>query len=71
MAFNVLSIPLMSDCNERSFSAGRNMITYRRTRLQSDIIKACQCLKSWYGQQEEIFDDEDALASDIDNADND
>jgi hypothetical protein len=38
---NVLSIPLMSDNNERSFSLGRNMITYRRTRLQSDIIEAC------------------------------
>lgn len=37
------------------------MITYRRTRLQSDIIEACQCLKSWYQPDEELFDDEEAI----------
>ncbi|KYG42638.1 hypothetical protein M433DRAFT_40555, partial [Acidomyces richmondensis BFW] len=52
MAFDVLSIPLMSDNNERSFSSGRDMITYRRTRLRSDIIEACQCLRSWYQLKE-------------------
>ena len=40
------------------------MITYRRTRLQSDIIEACQCLKNWYGYQETIFDDEDDIEKD-------
>lgn len=30
MAMDVFSIPLMSDDNERSFSSGRDMITYRR-----------------------------------------
>ena len=44
---NVFSIPLVSDDNERSFSSGRGMITYRRTRLQTDIIEACQSLKIW------------------------
>jgi hypothetical protein len=64
MAFDVFSIPLMSDSNERSFSSGRDMITYRRTRLRSDIIEACQCLKSWYGYQETVFDDEDEIEKD-------
>lgn len=56
MAYDVFSIPLMSDSNERSFSSGRDMITYRRTRMLSDVIEACQCLKSWYGRQEGVFD---------------
>ena len=33
MALDIFSIPLMTDDNERSFSSGRDMITYRRTRL--------------------------------------
>ena len=66
MAFDVFSIPLMSDNNERSFSSGRDMITYRRTRLRSDIIEACQCLKSWYGVKEDEFDSEEALEKDMD-----
>jgi hypothetical protein len=47
MAFDVFGVPLMSDNNERSFSSGRDMITYRRTRLVNDVIEACQCLRSW------------------------
>lgn len=76
LAFDTLAIPLMSDDNERSFSSGRDMITYRRTRLQSDIIQACQCLRSWYGKRkpkrlnmgeiEAPFDNEDAVQKDID-----
>ena len=65
MAFDVFSIPLMSDSNERSFSAGRDMITYRRTSLRSDIIEACRCLKSWYGNQEMIFDKDKELEKEI------
>jgi hypothetical protein len=38
MAFDYLSVPLMSDNPERSFSAGRDMITYRRSQLSSDIV---------------------------------
>jgi hypothetical protein len=71
MAFNVFSIPLMSDNNERSFSSGRDMVTYRRTRLKGDIIEACQCLKSWYGSKEELFDKEDAIEKDMDAVDDD
>jgi hypothetical protein len=61
----------MSDNNERSFSSGRDMITYRRTRLRSDIIEACQCLRSWYSTREELFDDEDVIDNDIDTVDSD
>lgn len=71
MAFDVLSIPLMSDNNERSFSSGRDMITYRRTRLRSDIIEACQCLRSWYQLKEELFDSEEAVNKDLDTVDGD
>ena len=79
MALDIFSIPLMTDDNERSFSSGRDMITYRRTRLSSDVIEACQCLKSWYqGEDKErkadggsevngsAFDDEDVILNDLD-----
>ena len=71
MAFDVFSIPLMSDNNERSFIAGRDMITYRRTRLRSDIIEACQCLKQWYGSDDEVFDNEEVIDKDMDAVDDD
>jgi hypothetical protein len=68
-AFDVFSTPLMSDDNERSFSSGRDMITYRRTKLQSDVIEACQCLKSWIGPpkdaKEPVFDDDEVIEKDI------
>lgn len=48
-AFDTIALPLMSDDPERSFSAGRDLITYRRSNLKDDIIEACSCLRSWYG----------------------
>lgn len=51
-ALDVLSIPVMSDDNERSFSAAKDMITDRRNRLNEDIIEASQCLKQWLGVSE-------------------
>jgi hypothetical protein len=66
-AFDTLAIPIMSDDTERSFSAGRDMITYRRSRLHDDIIEACSCLRSWYGKpkknhkNEAPFDDEEVV----------
>ena len=48
-AFDTLALPMMSDDPERSFSAGRDMVTYRRSNLLDDIIQACMCLRSWYG----------------------
>lgn len=46
-ALDVLSVPVMSDDNERSFSAAKDMINDRRNRLCADIIEASQCLRSW------------------------
>ena len=70
MAYDIFSIPLMTDDNERCFSSGRDMITYRRTSLLSDIIEACQCLKSWYTAPDrplkEQFDQEDEILKDLD-----
>ena len=48
-AFDTIAIPLISDDNERSFSAARNLITYRRNRLMGDLIEATQCLRQSYG----------------------
>ena len=59
-------MPLMSDDNERSWSSGRDMITYRRTRLKSDPIEACQCLKSRYAELKTMFDDEDMIINQMD-----
>ena len=42
----------MSDDTERSFSSGRDLITYRRSRLLDDVIQATTCLRSWYGKPE-------------------
>jgi hypothetical protein len=69
-ALDVFSVPLMSDDNERSFSSGRDMITYRRTCLQSDIMEACQCLRSWLlptvKRQGPLFDEESDIQKDMD-----
>lgn len=46
MAFDTLALPMMSDDPERSFSAGRGMITSHRSNLHGDIIQACMCLRS-------------------------
>ncbi len=61
----------MSDDPERSFSAGRDMITYRCSNLYDEIIQACMCLQSWYrpltakkqgrGWQAAEFDDEEVV----------
>jgi hypothetical protein len=63
-AFDTLAIPMMSDDPERSFSAARDMITYRRNQLNDDIIQACACLRSWYGppqKETKVFDSQEAI----------
>ena len=53
----------MSDDPERSFSAARDMITYRRNQL-NDIIQACACLRSWYGppkKEKKVFDSQEVI----------
>ncbi len=73
-ALDTFAIPLMSDDNERSFSAARDMITYKRTRLQSDIIEACQCLKDWLKLEscglEDPESDDESNTSEIDTSSN-
>jgi hypothetical protein len=49
-ALDCLAIPPMSDDCERSFSSGRDLIHYKRSRLLSDVIEACTCLRDWYGK---------------------
>ena len=41
MAFDIFLVPFITNDNERSFSLGRDIITYRYTSLLSNIIKAC------------------------------
>ena len=63
-AFDILAIPLMSDDPERSFSAARDTITYRRNQLYDDIIQACACLRSWYGppkKETTMFDSQETI----------
>jgi hypothetical protein len=47
MAFDILSIPAMSDEPERVFSRLGLMITTRRNHLEQPTIQAAQCLHSW------------------------
>lgn len=73
-AFDTLALPLMSDDNERAFSAGRDLITYRRNGLKSDLIEASLCLRSFYGppqpwkdekgKEQPAFDDEKVIEKD-------
>jgi hypothetical protein len=47
MAFDVLSIPLMSAECERVFSAAGYLINSRRSKMKEDIIEATTCLRAW------------------------
>lgn len=47
MAFNYLSVPIMSSENERTFSDTRLIISDNRIRLGPDIIEALECLHHW------------------------
>ena len=49
-ALDCLAIPPMSDDCERSFSSGRDLVHYKRSRLLSDVTEACTCLRNWYGK---------------------
>ena len=46
----MLAIPLMSAECERVFSSAKHLLTNPRNRLKADIIKANECLKSWFGR---------------------
>jgi hAT family C-terminal dimerisation region len=48
MAFDILSIPIMSAETERVFSGAKLTISLSRNRLSEDIIKATEYLNRWY-----------------------
>ena len=48
MALNLLSIPVMSVAPKRLFSSCKITITNRRNKLLVKVIKALECLRSWY-----------------------
>ena len=48
MAYDILSIPVMSAETERVFSGIKLMISLNRNRLEEDIIEAIECLNRWY-----------------------
>lgn len=47
-AFEVLSVPAMSDEPERVFSGGRRTISWDRMQLGAETVEKIECLKSWY-----------------------
>ncbi|CAI5498226.1 unnamed protein product [Closterium sp. Naga37s-1] len=47
MALDYLAIPATSAASERTFSQGRNLITWQRHRLGPERVEACFILKSW------------------------
>jgi hypothetical protein len=49
----MLAIPMMSAECERVFSSAKHLITDSRNCLNPDIIEASECLKHWFGKQEE------------------
>jgi len=55
MALDILAVPPMSDEIERVFSSAKLLLTDRRSRLKMDIIKANECLQSWYGRPERVL----------------
>ena len=47
MAFDILSIPAMSDKPERVFSGARRTISWERMSLEANTIEETECLKHW------------------------
>jgi hypothetical protein len=48
LVLDILSIPAMLADPKRLFSSAKLLISYLRNKLGMDIIKAFECLKSWY-----------------------
>jgi hypothetical protein len=59
MALNLLSIPVISAAPKRLFLSYKITITDRRNKLLVKVIKALECLRSWY--QVQRFDLEDIV----------
>ena len=70
MALDALAVLAMSDECERLFSSAKLLLTDRRSRLQMDIVEACECLRAWYGpppaKKLQTFDEEATGQCEID-----
>jgi hypothetical protein len=70
MALDALAVLAMSDECERLFSSAKLLLTDRRSRLQMDIVEACECLRAWYGpppaKKLKTFDEEATDQHEID-----
>jgi hypothetical protein len=53
MVRDVLAVPLSSCAAERVFSAGRDIITYRRNRLTGTTVKNLMLAKNWWHREVE------------------
>jgi hypothetical protein len=47
MAFDILSVPAMSDEPERVFSGARHTITWDKAQMEPNTIEMRECLKHW------------------------
>ena len=52
MAFDLLSIPLISAECERIFSRAKRFVPSERNRLKDDIIEAISYLKYWFAAED-------------------
>ena len=48
LAFEVLSIPAMSDKPERIFSGGRRTVTWERMHMNAETLEMTECTKDWH-----------------------
>jgi hypothetical protein len=56
MALDILSIPLMSDAPERTFSCARRTISWSRAKLKPKNVEIVETLASWISQNFISFD---------------
>ena len=56
MARDYLAIPGTSTPSERAFSAGRQLITDFRCRLNAETITACMLLKDWFKLPDNVLE---------------
>ena len=47
MAFDILSVPAMSDEPERVFSGARRTVSWDRGKMEAETLEMVECLKHW------------------------
>ena len=52
MAKDLLTIPASTVASESAFSAGKRVITDRRSRLSDKSVEVSVCLKDWYDAED-------------------